>query len=653
MIYLYNFFKGNLFTAIDTTIIPLDYRGKFNGKYGESDKFLALEKTDNGSHVYRLFENGRFTEKTFSASLINITNSSEPKKIKFELKNKQQASNGLSREDLDSANKYLKKYVFNEQVTSLSNGSKKPVKCSFGSADLEDASTPNNRTLLSETQQKENLPANSISSNTTVASETTIISSEDSLNGEHAAQADPISSKRIEVLTQKPEPVVQQPATRTTESSLEPIEKVLLSNLPSKSIRERDVIIINPCTDGGGDQALGEKIANIALDQGCRVIISPLDVSRKNTNECNQKYQSYSFRNEEPHNISQFSNPLFIIAPVGLPPRECLETHIKDMCEKFKFTPKDAILIEEMDMLDKDNSLNKQQSMLKNIGFTEVTGNRLGFSEGAIGYIPTDEKTINEIKNRFEGELIKLLDSYNMSLSRDSSYHLGYISSPYYVTATKVFIANTLCETIRDKRSANFIMSLRTFRPDIDDKSDSLIDEITKILKFDNNYDYLSLFSKATIIVIDSDSGDVKTRKELKGNGTKEVKIILTNKLPKNIYDDFMLLADTGMATGDQSLSEYLTLKKTLPYYDTQIWKYNLMKSIQKLGGGELKKYLEGKFVLETTPMKRIFSLYSPAETTLNPEQSIKKKELDKIISSNIATPLISEQIRSKMHPKK
>ena len=203
--------------------------------------------------------------------------------------------------------------------------------------------------------------------------------------------------------------------------------------------------------------------------------------------------------------------------------------------------------------------LNNYNDMLKKIGFTNISLNKLGFDNGSIGYIPTDERTINEIKSRFEGELIKLFDSYNVAFSRDNSYHLAYISSDTYVTGTQVFIANTLSEIVEDERSATFIMSLRQLR---NSSPQLIIKAIENILKIKNEeLDYVSLFSKATITAINSDSGDIESQKVFTGSGTKKINIIITNKLPKNIYDYFLILDDTGMVSGDKTLSEYLTVK--------------------------------------------------------------------------------------------
>jgi len=437
--------------------------------------------------------------------------------------------------------------------------------------------------------------------------------------------------------------------TGTVSSNINESNHINVSDSSLKNIRGRDVIIINPYSEGDGDHALAKKIANIALDEGCRVTISSFDAF-SDDNKPGATYRNYSLHNEHPHNISDLNNPLFIISPVGIAKKEKLEAHIADVCEKCKFQPEDVILIEEMDLLSAPcQQLEHYDNMLKDMGFNDISVNHLGFSDGAIGYLPTDEKTINEVESRFESELIKLFDSYNLSLPKDSSCHLAYISSDLYVTGTQVFIANTLCETTDDERSATFIMSLRQLDPL---KPDVISQHVTDILELKNNeFDYPSLFSKATIIVVNPDTGDIENRQEVMGTGTKEINIVITNKLPKNIYDDFLMLADTGMASGDQSFSEYISLKGKMPYYDMQSWKYPLVKSIRKLGGPDLISHIDSKIVGQVPfSGNKIFALTSnttPKNTS--PEQLTAIDELNKKLFSHTATAHISDLIRSRI----
>ena len=420
-----------------------------------------------------------------------------------------------------------------------------------------------------------------------------------------------------------------------------------------KDIRGRDVIIINPCCKGGGDYALAKKIANIALDEGCRVTIASINTLETANYDTSGKLRGYSLQDDVAHDISQLRNPLFIISPLSIANIDKLKNSLNEMFDKFNFQPQDVFLIEEMDLLTRDGkNLIDFEVMLKDIGFSKVTANSLGFDEGAIGYLPIDEKTISEIRSRFDGELLRLFDSYNMSLSREANYHLGYISSDCFKIGSQIYIANTLYELLNDTRNANFIMSLRQVNIET---MPVVVKSIKNIITSQNNnmeIDYLSLFSKATISVIDSDDGCVKICEKVIGTGTKDVQIILVNKLPKNIYDDFLLLADTGMMSGDQSLSDYLTLKGTLPYYDMQPWKHPLVESIKKLGGDGLKNHLKTKVVGRAPFIGNIlYSFIENDEKSVIPSDLLEqKKQLHKTLTARIATPYIREVIRTSIN---
>lgn len=346
-------------------------------------------------------------------------------------------------------------------------------------------------------------------------------------------------------------------------SSLDKGECVMVADFTNKSVKGRDVVLINPIFNGGGDHVMANKIANIALDEGCRVTISAVDI--KNFYQVNTRNLSLS--DAEPHEMGALNNPVFVVAPVGILSIEKLNRHIDLLCEQNQFSKKDIVLIEEMDLLSSPSQeLAGYEAELRGSGFKNVSVNRLGFGEGSIGYLPTDSNTIDVIKQRFEGELLKLMDGYNMSLAKDSNYHLAYISSSLLVTGSEVFIANTLVETMGSEADSNFIMVLRQL-------SDYSVPGLTAGLKYilqkkTGECDISALFSEATVFFYNSHSGVLDRSIKIVGEGRKNVNIVVTGSLPNNIFEDFMCLAQSGMASGDQSLSEFLSMTGKMPYYD-------------------------------------------------------------------------------------
>ncbi|HGL4258946.1 hypothetical protein [Burkholderia dolosa] len=406
-----------------------------------------------------------------------------------------------------------------------------------------------------------------------------------------------------------------------------------------KTIHGRDLILINPFCDGGGDHALANKIANIALEEGCRVTIVPISAKAHEGKILGHRNIPLSGVD---HHISDLRDPIFIVAPVGIFETEALAKAVSQLCDQYKFPREDIALIEEMDLLTlPEQELSHRVSMLQQMGFNTVNAFKLGFGEGAIGYLPVDQGSANNIKNRFEGELVKLLDSYNLSLAKDSHYHLAYISSKTMISASQVFVANSLSDTRSDKKDANFVMVVRLLNEDVKER---LLNGLREILttRTDKKYNFPALYSKVSIAFSNPDTGKLLPAIEIKGEGQRRVNILFASNLPQNIFHDFMCLAHSGMASGDQSLSEFLSLTGKLPYYDMQPWKEPLTIAIREtaaaLGGAELKQQIANRIVGREAFTGRIITQYAPnCGQTEQPGLNNALAELDKQISTRTA----------------
>lgn len=363
-----------------------------------------------------------------------------------------------------------------------------------------------------------------------------------------------------------------------------------------QSIQGRDVVLINPFGLGGGDHGLANKVANIALQEHCRVTVVPLNVrdisappAHRNLNQTYKK-----------HEISELHNPLFIIAPVGILPTEKLKHQIEQLCSEYNFAKTDVMLIEEMDLaVGPSQQMSKRVEMLQDAGFKSISPQKLGFAEGAIGYLPVDPAAAELVKERAKGELTKLLDGYNQSLNPKDNVHLAYISSNSNVTNSQKFIANTLVDTLADGKDTHYVMVLRNFDEHAQTTLPKVLTE-TFNSKHDD-YDYPALFSKAAIYFADPDSGKPLLKAELEGTGARQVNIFFTGQLPHNLFMDLMSVSHSGMASGDQSLGEFLSLTGKMPYYDTQPWKKPLAHAILS------RAYEQGGDGVESELSRRLF----------------------------------------------
>ncbi|EJD6049205.1 hypothetical protein M0I35_RS19325 [Providencia rettgeri] len=125
------------------------------------------------------------------------------------------------------------------------------------------------------------------------------------------------------------------------------------------------------------------------------------------------------------------------------------------------------MILDEMDVRPQDSKRLECIKHLRHNGFKNIRAYSLGLNNG-IGYLATEQKQIDNIKHRFKYELSNLMDSYNLSLAKDTHHYLAYLSAePMYRQAklpmhsAQLFIANKLVETQHDNKDTNFIIVIR------------------------------------------------------------------------------------------------------------------------------------------------------------------------------------------------
>ncbi|MEA9391569.1 hypothetical protein SJI19_13625 [Acerihabitans sp. TG2] len=436
--------------------------------------------------------------------------------------------------------------------------------------------------------------------------------------------------------------------TMSTTSTVTPINKsenIINSHFTSKSLYGRDVVLINPFIGGNGDHVLANKIANIALNEGCRVTISSVDANEPKK----IILRNLSMRDNVVHTIGELYNPIFVVAPLDIFNSTYLVDHINQLCDKYQFPKHDIVLIEEMDLLcSKNKGLSHYETVIDGIGFERISAYNLGFGVDSIGYLPTDTGTKDAIKARFKGELLKLIDSNNMSLAQDSHYHLAYISSKLMITGMQVFIANTLSETMTEDKDHNYIMVMRQLNSEVKHKLPTALKDILELKN--DQFDLLGLFAKATLFFANPDNGNLTRSIEITGQGKAKINVVITQSLPHPIFEDFMCLSHSGMASGDQSLGEFLSLTGKMPYYDTQTWKYPLAQAIMNMGGAELQQYIAQKIVGVKPVSAEIFYQLAANQNQPEPSPEIhsQQDELDRKLSSRTATEVIRKHFMAR-----
>lgn len=215
--------------------------------------------------------------------------------------------------------------------------------------------------------------------------------------------------------------------------------------------------------NGGGDKVLGNKVANIALNDGCRASI----ISMNADNIAKMGCRNLSLNDPTFNSIDQLRNPLLIITPISTLEPQQIEFCITWLCQHLDFNKQKIMILDEMDVRPQDSKRLECIKHLRHNGFKNIRAYSLGLNNG-IGYLATEQKQIDNIKHRFKYELSNLMDSYNLSLAKDTHHYLAYLSAePMYRQAklpmhsAQLFIANKLVETQHDNKDTNFIIVIR------------------------------------------------------------------------------------------------------------------------------------------------------------------------------------------------
>ena len=348
---------------------------------------------------------------------------------------------------------------------------------------------------------------------------------------------------------------------------------------------KRDVIIVNFVLGGGGDHALGDKTKELVLSVGasgvhmtCQGGIRNISILKKLT-----------FGKQ----IINYSNPLIIVTPYNLISPEDLPAILRQVMASYHCQSDTLIMIDEMDMnRDFNAGESDYREALSILKFKSVIIRDLGFTEHSIGYFPMDKDEVIRISKKSKNEIIKCLDGYNMSLPDQCDLYLAYLSSSSVVKSAYTFTINTLIEDATRNKNAVYLLVVRQ-----DSQVHHFIEQLKKLLLSEK---YTHLFSRCEFSS-SIDNGYLNLIGAIPGRGEKRIHICMTKSIPMTMFKNFTHRSRAGMMSGDQSLSDYLSLKHKLPYYDKQPWKdplaEGLFRQAKEVGGIALLEKIESLVV--------------------------------------------------------
>ncbi len=313
-------------------------------------------------------------------------------------------------------------------------------------------------------------------------------------------------------------------------------------------------------------------------------------------------------------------------------------------------------MIDEIEA-DSPDLLDDYKNHFKEIDIERIYEEKLRFGENCIGYLPIEKLECSAIKKRSKADLERLFDSFNLNIDWNAHYYISYLNSDIKITASQVFITNTLCELKENPSAINYIFSLGKgdWKSDVKKISEKACDILPMLKEIDK--DIANKFSKLSIILVDTYKNKIFPTK-LQNWGREDgipINIIFMNSkhMPKNIWHDFIAISKSGIMTGDQSLCDYLSIKKEMPFYEMQNWKVPLRKSLidsaETFGGEELKEYMKTKIFGRMPPYGNI-SYQIVSHSMLNDKLKKDFKKFGEFLSQRIANDAIEAHLNKKKY---
>lgn len=387
-------------------------------------------------------------------------------------------------------------------------------------------------------------------------------------------------------------------ATRSAEDYLQLNKgfKREIVDFPDEKVSKTDVVIINPTLqDGQGDYELAKKLQRLICLKGLQV------VTRSLTKVDNYLYENISGEQEK------LKNDLIIVAPFSFCNPKALIKAFKNNVIVNKETK--IIMIDEIEA-DSAYSLDDYKDEFKKIGVKHIWEEKLGFGKNGIGYLPLEKLECTAIEERAKAELESLFDRFNLNIDYSAHYYVSYLNSDIKAETAQVFMLKTLYELTENPSAVNYIFSLGKddWEGDVKEISKWACDVVS--LLEDVNKNIADKFSKLNLLLVDVYKNKIFVQ-ELQNWKTEEgipINIVFMNSkhMPKNIWHDFITVSKSGIMTGDQSFCDYLSIKKEMPFYEMQHWKWPLRQSLidsaETFGGEKLKEYVQTRIIGRIPP---------------------------------------------------
>jgi hypothetical protein len=335
----------------------------------------------------------------------------------------------------------------------------------------------------------------------------------------------------------------------------------LLKNYRDNNYNKK-AIIVNTINDTSEDIYLGRKVNKLLITLGYCTVMYPLLLKRPNNTQKNlNDYFINDSKNINLNNNTYNSNKtIVVITPIKTNQVRALVNFLKIIAVQHNLKNNKIFIF-----TDTVNQQIFDISLFIKLIRKKVSYNSLGLYKDQLGYIPLSSTEIQSLNNNYNLFIKLLCDSLNLDIRINDHFFIGYLNLEKYITPILIFLHNSLIEL--QSRLPIYLTNSLNYIFFCEYKITSY--ELQAIIKqCTDNCSIYHIEAKKINFYYYSDSLKLILSSKTLSKSTTIVNIFFTNKiLPENIFNCFIKLANYGIMSGNNSLTNYISIKQELPYY--------------------------------------------------------------------------------------
>ena len=387
-------------------------------------------------------------------------------------------------------------------------------------------------------------------------------------------------------------------------------------------------LIINPVYAGGGDRSTGLKVRACLETVGFTTQLLPIELPLDNNiHELCDRAIAQTERlilDERTRSVIK-AKPLVVITPLNKSYCRPVKAILATIGKHIRLTSDRLLVINEMGYCSGEDGTALFQSFLNATRFRHVKECTLGFdsAQEQIGYMRLPDSELAEIEHNHQTGIGKFCDSLNIDINTENSLlFFSYLSTDAPLKCALNFIRNSSIEIQavdenHQNKAFHYVFVLRDAPKEM---ADRLADDL---IRLPDSQFYIP-GQRVRIFHLANDRLVLDKSSENKPDGHSMNIYLVRQTLPMPVFRYFIRLSSLGAMTGDNSFSEYLSIKDSLPYYEIQIWKSKFVRGLWQLADESGIDHLKGFY------QARCFGEYLPPDKKGTPQHYLAMTRIDR-----------------------